>query len=136
MNRVKVGKAAEFIFIAQCLLSGLECYTPVSEDGRVDVVVGSTLCRCQVKQVTPYSSTSRSKGISIRKVGVNSRTNTKCYSYTASDVDYMVGVDTDSYDVYVVPMTALEGYRRSISCPILTKLGYKNNIDILKTVNP
>ena len=58
LNRIKVGKAAELIFMARCLLSVLECYIPVSEDGRVDVVVGSTLHRRQVKQVTPCSSTS------------------------------------------------------------------------------
>jgi len=133
MNKVKLGKAAELIFMAKCLLSGLDCYTPVSEDGRVDVVVGRALVRCQVKLVAPYSGVSESKGISIRKVGVNSKTNTKLYSYTAEDVDYMVGVDIDSFDVYVVPMDALEGYTRSVSCRTLAELGYKNNLDILQT---
>jgi len=133
MNTIKLGKAAELIFMAKCLLSGLSCYTPVSEDGRVDVVVGRALVRCQVKLVAPYSGASQSKGISIRKVGVNSKTNTKSYSYTAKDVDYIVGVDIDSLDVYVVPMAALEGYTRSVSCRALAELGYKNNLDILQT---
>jgi hypothetical protein len=123
--RIKHGKAAELIFTARCLIEGLDCFTPVTDDGRVDVLVGRSFQRCQVK-------TMNSGALVLRKTGANSRSNVKMYRYTSVDVDFMVGVTLNDFGCYIVPLKEVESeYRNSITVKVLDQRGYRNNFALL-----
>jgi hypothetical protein len=123
VSTVKRGKAAELLFLSECLLAGLDCYVPATEDGRVDVIIGSKFVKIQVKIIAE-----RSRVLRVRKIGHNSKTNRKIYHYTASDVDYFVGVDLSSKDIYIVPPSLWLRYQNSISVQVLERHGCKNNM--------
>lgn len=133
MNSVKLGIAAEHIFIAKCLLAEYDCYVPVAPTGRIDVIVGDRLAKCQVKAISDDRGGRDSKGLTVRKVGCNSKTNTKIYRYTSSDVDFMIGVDMINFDIYAAPMRDLEslGYKHTVSISVMRELGYRNNIELI-----
>ena len=111
-DRIKLGIAAEHIFIAKCLLNGLSCYTPVTNDGKIDLIVGANRIRCQVKTLV---SNKHGRYISTRKVGCNSRTNTKVSWYSSDDIDFMIEVDVEEFIVYIIPIDITAQYRSTIS---------------------
>jgi len=123
-----LGMASEYIFIAKAMLAGFECFTPVSAGSRIDVVVGDHLFKCQVKTL---ASGRGAKKLPVRKIGCNSKTNTKSYVYSSKDVDFMIGVDVDTFDVYVVPIQDIAQYKSLVSINILSK--YKNNFSVFIT---
>ena len=124
MDTGKKGKASEYAFIARCLFAGLDCYTPVAENGRVDVLVGETLQRCQVKTLV-------GGGLPLRKCGYKS--NVKVRRYTAEQVDFMIGVDAQTMDIFVVPSTIFKTHRNNVSINTLRRMGLVNNIELLKS---
>jgi hypothetical protein len=119
----KKGKAAEYVFVARCMLAGLDCFTTVAEDSRADLVVNGK--RVQVKKMTPENT------LNIRKVGCNSKTNTKIYNYTKADIDYFAAVDLSTFEVFVVSMEQAAGYTRSISRSALETLAKVNDVSVL-----
>lgn len=126
---IKRGKAAEHVFVAKCLLNGYDVYLPINGDGRVDVIVNTH--RVQVKCVR-YGS-GYSKGcISSRKSGKRSNGEVKSYKYTSNDVDFLVGVNTNTFDVYIVPVAYAERYAGDIAISKIVQSGYVNNFELLK----
>lgn len=125
-SAAKRGKAAEHIFIAKCLLHGYECYIPSCDDGRVDVLVGPQRARVQVKVLDP-----KQKRLMVMNPGRGTEGHAKQYRYTQDDVDFMVGVDAESMDVYVAPIAVTEKFKNSIGAGTLEKMGLKNNLTAL-----
>jgi hypothetical protein len=133
MSTVKLGKAAEHIFIARCLLAGIDCFPAINEDTKVDLIVGRRLLRCQVKVINGTPSHGfGSKTMRVQKAGCNSASNIKVYNYTAEDIDLFVGVEIETFDVYIIPIEFAEHYRSSISLSTIEQHGFKNNFDFLK----
>lgn len=120
-DNIKKGKAAELIFSARCLLNGLVVFSPLSEDSRIDLVVADTLLRVQVKVFN------KKQQFSVRKVGVNSKTNCKIYRYSANDVDFFGAVDLTTFDVYIVPIQDIVEYSSCMSRSAIEAKGYKKN---------
>ena len=118
LSSVKQGKAAEHIVIAKLLLQGYNVYTSVTEDNKIDVLFGDKLQRVQVKVFSKY------KRFAVRKVGVNSKTNTKISYYTADDIDLFAAVDLDTFDVFLVPIEFAASYTAEISKSTLIKNGF------------
>lgn len=135
MNSIMTGRAAEHIFIAKCLLLGMECYLPTSTHGRIDVIVGKLLSRCQVKVIGDPNGQG-SRGLSLRKVGCNSASNVKQYRYSSDDADFFVGVDLDNFDCFIVPLSMVTAYSRTISVNALVKLETKNSFSRLLGLAP
>lgn len=134
MDRIKLGAAAEHIFIAKCLLAGLECFTPVSSCGRVDVIVGRQLARCQVKTITDRPKGRTHKTMPLRKVSCNSKSNTKVHVYTVKDCDFIVGVEMQTLEIFIVPMKYLNdaGYTRGITITTMRDAGFCENFEPLR----
>lgn len=122
LSPVKKGKAAEHMFIARCLLEGLDCYSAVSEDGKIDVMVGKH--RCQVKVLSHANG-----NVSVRKAGCNSKSNVKVYQYTPEDVDYFAVVNLATGAIYVVPIEFVNRYSSTISEPAL--VDWQDRFDLL-----
>lgn len=125
-SSVQKGKAAEHLFIAKCLLLGLSCFVPNTENDKIDVIVGPHLARAQVKIINPAS-----RFVAVRKIGVNSKSNTKVYHYTPDDIDVFVAVDLETISVYIIPIADLMRYSSSISLSTLEKNGYKDAFNLV-----
>lgn len=129
MHPVKRGRAAELIFQAKCLTAGLDCFTPTTEDGRIDALVGPFFYRCQVKVLGArgYCDT---KHLSLvkRRGAAGSKT---FFRYSARDVDFMVGVCLDSHAVYVVPIASTAARSKSISEQALERMGTREAFHLL-----
>ena len=69
---------------------------------------------------------SGSKKLPVRKISHN-QGEYKVHLYTADEVDYFVGVDVDTEDLYIVPINFIEQYKSSIAVSTLTNNGFKNN---------
>lgn len=129
MDRNKLGKAAELIFAARCLLSGHECFFPMS-GGKIDVAVGGSLRRCQVKVITDNGG---SKGIILHSVARTAGVTT-ISRYTAEQVDFMVGVDTTTFDVFIVPIEIALKNQRFLSVSAMQY--FKDAFDLLDSSTP
>lgn len=68
----------------------------------------------------------------LRKVGCNSKSNVKVYRYTEKDIDFFVGVDIDSFDIYPIHIRRLSQYRNSIGLVALKRSGVRNNFTELR----
>lgn len=75
-------------------------------------------------QIKTIQEARYNKVIPVRKVSHNMG-EYKIKRYTKEDVDYFVGVDIDTEDVYILPITFSSQYSSSIS--INNCLKYKNN---------
>ena len=77
--------------------------------------------KIQIKTVqnTPYNKT-----IPVRKISHNMG-EYKIKRYTKEDIDYFIGVDIETEDVYILPIDFFSKYSSSISVNTCSK--YKNN---------
>lgn len=132
MKPVKDGRAAEFLFLSECLRRHLDCFVPVTEDGRIDVIVGPFFYRCQVKLLSASLRGSVTRHLPMVKRRGPKGSNS-FYRYTKESVDFMIGVCPEKGDVYVVPISSTELWRHSISQTALDDIGTKNAFDLLKT---
>lgn len=65
--------------------------------------------------------------IPLRDKGYN-RTKSWAKTYTKNEIDYFIGIDIESDDVYVLPIERIDGYKRSISCNVVADC--KNNFEL------
>lgn len=130
MDPVKLGRAAELLFKLECLLRGLACFNPDTEDGRIDLIVGPHLYRCQVKVLGLRMHGTRTRYLPMvkRKGKTGSRTR---FRYTEQDVDFMVGVCLETRAVYIVPIASTSVWRTCISEQALERMGTRDAYRLL-----
>lgn len=121
MTRVKKGLAAEHIAKARFLLEGFNVYEEVNYDSKIDFLIekDGQFIRCQVKCVDNI-------GMIPFRHKTYSRTKSVSDYYTCKDVDYFIGVDLRKFDIYIIPISSIEGLH-SKTVNKLTE--YKNNFD-------
>lgn len=98
-------------------------FKPVLENGKVDMIIekNNRYLKIQIKTV---QSGQYNKVIPVRKISHNMG-EYKIKRYTKEDIDYFVGVDVESEDVYIIPINFFSKYSSSISVNTCSK--YKNN---------
>lgn len=98
-------------------------FKPVLENGKVDMIIekNNRYLKIQIKTV---QSGHYNKVIPVRKISHNMG-EYKIKRYTKEDIDYFVGVDVESEDVYIIPIEFFSKYSSSISVNTCSK--YKNN---------
>lgn len=130
MNPVKDGHAAELLFQFHCLRRHLDCFAPVTEDGRIDLIVGPHRYRCQIKLlgVRMHASETRYLTMVKRQGRAGSRTR---FRYTEQDVDFMIGVCVETMAVYVVPIASTAAWSHCISAQALDRLGTRDAYHLL-----
>ena len=129
INGIKRGKAAEHIFAAKALLYGYEVFMPLNDDGRIDTIVNGH--RVQIKVVSKGDSYKTSGYIKLIKSGKRSTGEVKKYSYTKEDVDFIAGIDTDTFDFYILPIAYVANYASTVGISRIVLDGYINNMSIL-----
>lgn len=121
MSKVKKGTAAEFIAKAKFLLEGWDIYEEVNKDSKVDFIISRSnkYFRIQVKCITDKDE------ITFRKL-THSKTAHKQYHYSCKDIDFFVGVDLKTFDLYILPITNI--YRSSVKVNKVQV--FKNNFEL------
>lgn len=81
------------------------------------------MIKIQIKTIQKETNTNR-KLLPVRKISHN-QGQYKIHLYNKNEVDYFVGVDIDTEDLYIVPIDFVSKYKSSIG--IKTLEPYKNN---------
>ena len=102
------------------------------ENGKVDMLIekDNKYLRIQIKTV--QIDKKNHKKIPVRKLS-HSKTEHKTFLYTKEVIDYFVGVDLETEDVYMIPVAFSSRYKSSIA--ISTVECFKNNFDFPEIEN-
>lgn len=127
ISSVQKGKAAEYLVITKLLLKGFSSFIPTTEVSKADLLIHSNhrILKAQIKII------GHSNSMPVRKVTVNSKTNTKISRYTESDIDFFIAVDLQSFELFIVPIQFAVKYSISISRKTLVDSGFLENYNIL-----
>ena len=111
------------------LLNNFEVYTPVTETTKIDCIAikNNKLARIQIKTIQQDDRGSRF--MPVRKLSNNRGENKQKY-YTKEDVDFFIGVDLITRDIYIIPIEIVTKYKSSISLSTLQI--YKNQFNLLE----
>lgn len=109
---------------------GYNLYKPILENGKIDLIAekNGNFIRIQIKTV---SHAGNQKIIPLRKISHNMG-EYKVKRYTKEDIDYFIGVDLESYNIYILPVEFSSKYRHSISISNCDR--YKNNFEQLEPI--
>ncbi len=110
--------------------NGFNLFKPMLENGKVDLIVekDGIYKKIQIKTVQEQRS---GKLIPVRKISHNMG-EYKIKRYTKEDIDYFVGVDVDTEDLYILPVEFSSKYATSISTNSCQE--YKNNFEQLERI--
>ena len=120
METIVLGKIGQNIFEIEMLKHGWDLYRPLLENTKVDCIAikGSVLLKFQIKMLSTNGS------LPVRKISHN-QGEYKIHHYSENEIDYFIGVDRDTYDIYVIPIKIAAKYVNCIGKTAL--LPYKNN---------
>lgn len=120
---IEKGYLGSLIFEKKLIENEWNVFKPVLENGKVDMIIekNNRYLKIQIKTI---QEAKYNKTIPVRKVSHNMG-EYKIKRYTKEDIDYFVGVDIDTEDVYILPIAFSSQYSSSISINNCSK--YKNN---------
>lgn len=127
METIVKGRLGYNLVERELLIRGWDVYLPLLENTKIDCIAikGATLVRLQIKILTS------TKGLSVRKISHN-QGQYKIFRYDASNIDFFIGVDLDTEDIYVVPETFSSTYVNVIGSKALQP--YKNAFDLMEPI--
>lgn len=130
MDTISKGRLGYNLLEKELLKNEWEIYTPILENTKIDCIAikENSLIKFQIKTI---QNDRGSKKLPVRKISHN-QGEYKIHLYNANEVDYFVGVDIDTEDLYVVPINFIEKYKSSIAISTLESNGYKNNFTQLE----
>lgn len=127
MDTIAKGKLGYNIFEKQMLKREWDLYVPILENTKIDCIVikGPVLVRIQIKILN------KAKQLPVRKISHN-QGQYKIFRYDGSVIDFFVGVDIETEDVYIVPVEFSNKYSSSIGYTTLQP--YKNAFDLMEPI--
>jgi len=130
IGKIEKGYLGSLIVEQKLIRNGLNVFKPVIENGKVDMIIekDNKYLRIQIKTVT-VEKRNGYKSVPMRKMTHN-KTEHKTHLYTAEEIDYFVGVDLETEDVYMIPISFSQNYTSSISINKLKE--YKNNFNLME----
>lgn len=125
MDTISKGRLGYNLLEKELLKQEFEIYVPVLENTKIDCIAikNNQLIRFQIKTIQMDRG---SKKLPVRKISHN-QGEYKIHLYTANEVDYFVGVDVETEDLYIVPINFIEQYKSAIAISTLITNGFKNN---------
>ncbi len=104
------GNADELIAIGRCIKAGFACSKVEITNGRYDAVIdpgeGRPLLRVQIKGTSDGNVSFTGGGRSGQQISRDIAQRT--YKYTPADCDFIIAVDSNNGDCYIVPVSDLE----------------------------
>lgn len=127
---IEKGYIGQLLVELAFLKNGFNLFKPILENGKVDLIVekDGIYKKIQIKTVQEQNS---NKFIPVRKLSHNMG-EYKIKRYTKEDIDYFVGVDIDTEDLYILPVEFSSKYATSVSINSCQK--YKNNFEQLERI--
>lgn len=127
---IEKGYIGQLLVELAFLKNGFNLFKPILENGKVDLIVekDGIYKKIQIKTVQEQGS---GKLIPVRKLSHNMG-EYKIKRYTKKDIDYFVGVDIDTEDLYILPVEFSSKYATSVSINSCQK--YKNNFEQLERI--
>lgn len=124
---IEKGYLGSLLVEQEFIKHGFNIFKPVLENGKVDLIVekNNHYFKIQIKTVMNYCG----KHIPFRKISHNMG-EYKIKRYSEEDIDFFIGVDIDTVDLYILPISFSSSYRNSVS---ITKCQeFKNNFKQLE----
>lgn len=128
MDTITKGRLGYNLLEKELLKRDYEIYVPLLENTKIDCIAckNGQLIKIQIKTIQKDNGY---KKLPVRKINHN-QGKYKIFNYTSDEIDYFVGVDIDTEDLYIVPIDFIERYKSSVS---VSKLEcYKNNFDCME----
>lgn len=131
MGNIEKGYLGSLIAEKKFIKNGFNVFKPVMENGKVDMIIekNNVYLKIQIKTVQESRG---SKNVPVRKISHNMGSY-KTTTYNSSEIDYFIGVDIDTEEIYVIPVSFSEQYKSAISITKLTC--YKDNFDLAELYN-
>ena len=128
MGTIEKGYLGSLIVEKKLVQEGFNIYKPVLENGKVDMIIEKNNIYLKI-QIKTVQSSKNSKVVPLRKISHNMG-EYKIKTYSDNDIEYFVGVDTVTEDIYMIPIKFSQTYASAISINTLFKAGYVNNFDL------
>lgn len=130
MNTIKKGKLGYNLLEKELLKRDYDIYLPILEDTKVDCIVikNNILLKLQIKTIQKDGSR---KILPVRKISHN-QGQYKVHLYSENEIDYFIGVDIETEDIYVCPINFISQYSSAIGISKLQP--YKNNFDLMEPI--
>lgn len=128
MDTITKGRLGYNLLEKELLKREFEIYTPLLENTKIDCIIckNGILLKLQIKTI----QTDRGyKKLPVRKISHN-QGKYKIHKYTSDEIDFFIGTDVETEDLYIVPISIIEQYKSTIS--INTLEPYKNNFALLE----
>lgn len=128
MDTITKGRLGYNLLEKELLKRDYEIYVPLLENTKIDCIAckNGQLIKIQIKTIQMDRGY---KKLPVRKISHN-QGEYKIFNYTSDEIDYFVGVDIDTEDLYIVPIDIVEKYKSAISVSTLEY--YKNNFDYME----
>jgi hypothetical protein len=125
MDTITKGRLGYNLLEKELLKRDYEIYIPLLENTKIDCIAckNGQLIKMQIKTIQMDRGY---KKLPVRKISHN-QGQYKIFNYTSDEIDYFIGVDIDTEDLYIVPIDIIEKYKSAISVSTLEY--YKNNFD-------
>ena len=133
MDTIKKGKLGYNLLEKELLKRNFDIYVPVLEDTKIDCIVikEQALWKIQIKTIQ-FEKSSNRKIMPVRKINHN-QGEYKIHLYDKNEVDFFIGVDIDTEDIYICPIDFISQYSSSIG--LIALQPYKNNFSLLEPCN-
>ena len=131
LGKIEKGFYGSLIVEKSFIKNGFNIFKPSMENGKVDMIVekDNIYLKLQIKTVQLDKN---KKVIPVRKLSHN-KTEHKVSLYTKEMIDYFVGVDINTEEIYIIPVSFSSQYKSSIS--IISAEQFKNNFDLMELCN-
>ena len=128
MDTITKGRLGYNLLEKELLKRNYKIYVPLLENTKIDCIAckNGQLIKIQIKTIQMDRGY---KKLPVRKINHN-QGEYKIFNYTSDEIDYFVGVDIDTEDLYIVPIDIVEKYKSAISVSTLEY--YKNNFDYME----
>lgn len=125
MDTITKGRLGYNLLERELLKRDWDLYVPVLENTKIDCIAikEDTFIRMQIKILA------KDKSLPVRKISHN-QGEYKIFRYDASTIDFFIGVDLDTEDIYMVPVEFSSKYSSSIGYKTLQP--YKNAFNLME----
>lgn len=125
MDTITKGRLGYNLLERELLKRDWDLYVPVLENTKIDCIAikANILIRMQIKILA------KDKSLPVRKISHN-QGEYKIFRYDASTIDFFIGVDLDTEDIYIVPVEFSSKYSTSIGYRTLQP--YKNAFNLME----
>ena len=128
MGNIEKGYLGSLIVEKSFINNGFNIFKPSMENGKVDMIIEKDYVYLKL-QIKTVQMSKDGKVIPVRKISHNMGTY-KVSRYTNFDIDYFIGVDVETEDLYILPVSFSSKYKSAIS---INKCSYyKNNFNFME----